>query len=43
VGSFKNAQGKRPNASPSYDGMHLIFEALKKIGGKADGDAMIAT
>ena len=22
--------------------MHLIFEALKKTGGKADGDAMIA-
>src|SRR5277367_3591510 len=25
-----------------YDGMHLIYEALKKAGGNADGDALIA-
>ena len=25
-----------------YDGMHLIYEALKKTGGKADGDSLIA-
>ncbi len=25
-----------------YDGMHLIYEALKKTGGKTDGDAMLA-
>jgi branched-chain amino acid transport system substrate-binding protein len=25
-----------------YDGMHVIYEALKKTGGKADGDALIA-
>jgi branched-chain amino acid transport system substrate-binding protein len=25
-----------------YDGIHLIYEALKKTGGKADGDALIA-
>ena len=25
-----------------YDGMHLIYEALKKTGGKADGDGLIA-
>jgi len=25
-----------------WDGMHLIYEALKKTGGKADGDALIA-
>ncbi|HZL31156.1 MAG TPA: ABC transporter substrate-binding protein, partial [Pseudolabrys sp.] len=24
-----------------YDGMHLIYEALKKTGGKTDGDALI--
>jgi branched-chain amino acid transport system substrate-binding protein len=44
VASFKNAYGKRPNAVAvsGYDGMHLIFEALKKTGGKTDGDAMIA-
>jgi branched-chain amino acid transport system substrate-binding protein len=25
-----------------YDGMHLIYEALKKNGGRADGDGLIA-
>jgi branched-chain amino acid transport system substrate-binding protein len=25
-----------------YDGMHLIYEALKKAGGKTDGDSLIA-
>jgi branched-chain amino acid transport system substrate-binding protein len=25
----------------AYDGMHLIYEALKKTGGKTDGDALI--
>jgi branched-chain amino acid transport system substrate-binding protein len=25
-----------------YDAMHLIYEALKKTGGKSDGDALIA-
>ncbi len=25
-----------------YDGMHVIYEALKKAGGKADGDSLIA-
>ncbi len=25
-----------------YDGMHLIYEALKKAGGKTDGEALIA-
>jgi len=25
-----------------YDGMHLIYEALKKNGGKADGESLIA-
>ena len=25
-----------------YDGMHLIYEALKKTNGNADGDALIA-
>jgi branched-chain amino acid transport system substrate-binding protein len=25
-----------------YDGMHLIYEALKKTGGKSDGEALIA-
>ena len=26
-----------------YDGMHLIYQALKKTGGDTDGDALIAT
>ena len=36
--------GFRPNfmAVGGYDGMHLIYEALKKTGGKADGDSLIA-
>jgi len=25
-----------------YDGMHLIYEALKKTGGKTDGDSLVA-
>jgi len=25
-----------------YDGMHLIYEAVKKAGGKVDGDSLIA-
>jgi branched-chain amino acid transport system substrate-binding protein len=25
-----------------YDGMHLIYETLKKTGGKTDGDSLIA-
>ena len=35
--------GVRPNfmAVSGYDGMHLLFEALKKTGGKADGDTLI--
>src|SRR5689334_16953066 len=40
-----NAEYKRnPDffAVGGYDGMHLIYEALKKTGGKADGDALIA-
>jgi branched-chain amino acid transport system substrate-binding protein len=44
VTDFVKAYGKRPNmiAVSGYDGMHLIFEALKKTGGKTDGDALVA-
>jgi branched-chain amino acid transport system substrate-binding protein len=44
VEAFKKANGFRPNfmAVGGYDGMHLIYEALKKTGGKADGDSLIA-
>ncbi len=40
-----NAEFKRnPDffAVGGYDGMHVIYEALKKTGGKADGDLLIA-
>jgi branched-chain amino acid transport system substrate-binding protein len=29
-------------SSGGYDGMHLIYEALKKTNGNTDGDALIA-
>jgi branched-chain amino acid transport system substrate-binding protein len=43
VEAFKKSAGFRPNfmAVGGYDGMHLIYEALKKTGGKADGDSLI--
>ncbi len=43
VAAFKKANNSRPNfmAVGGYDGMHLIYEALKKTGGKTDGDALI--
>jgi branched-chain amino acid transport system substrate-binding protein len=36
--------GRRPGGVSvgGYDGMHLIYEALKKTQGRTDGDAMIA-
>ncbi len=45
VAAFKKAN---PNLRPNfmsvggYDGMHLIYEALKKTGGKTDGDSLVA-
>jgi branched-chain amino acid transport system substrate-binding protein len=45
VEAFKKANnGLRPNfmAVGGYDGMHLIYEALKKTNGSTDGDAVIA-
>jgi branched-chain amino acid transport system substrate-binding protein len=44
VAAFEQANGFRPNfmSVGGYDGMHLIYEALKKTGGKADGDSLIA-
>jgi branched-chain amino acid transport system substrate-binding protein len=44
VADFEKAYGKRPNlvSVGGYDAMRLIFEALKKTGGKSDGDALIA-
>ena len=40
-----NAEFKRnPDffAVGGYDGMHLIYETLKKTGGKTDGDALVS-
>jgi branched-chain amino acid transport system substrate-binding protein len=45
VAAFKAANGgMRPNfmSLGGYDGMHLIYEALKKAGGKTDGDSLLA-
>src|ERR1700751_3660563 len=45
VAAFKAANnGMRPNfmAVSAYDGMHLLYEALKKADGKTDGDSLIA-
>jgi len=44
VAAFKKANGGlRPNfiSLGGYDGMHLIYEALKKTGGKTDTDSLI--
>ena len=45
VEAFKKANnGMRPNfmAVGGYDGMHLIYEALKKTGGATDGEKLRA-
>jgi branched-chain amino acid transport system substrate-binding protein len=45
VEAFKKANGGlRPNfmSVGGYDGMHLIYEALKKTGGDANGEKLIA-
>jgi branched-chain amino acid transport system substrate-binding protein len=44
VAAYKKAFNQRPGfmAVGGYDGIHLIYEALKKTGGKTDGDALIA-
>jgi branched-chain amino acid transport system substrate-binding protein len=44
VGAYKAAYGRNPDffSIGGWDGMHLIYEALKKTGGKADGESLIA-
>jgi branched-chain amino acid transport system substrate-binding protein len=44
VKAFNDAYARNPNiySIGGYDGMHLIYEALKKTGGKADGDSLVA-
>ena len=43
VAAYKKAFSNRPGfmAVSGYDGIHLIYEALKKTGGKTDGDALV--
>jgi branched-chain amino acid transport system substrate-binding protein len=44
VAAFKKANnGMRPNfmSVGGYDGMHLIYEALKKTGGSTDGEKLV--
>jgi branched-chain amino acid transport system substrate-binding protein len=42
VDAYRKQTGKRANfmAVSGYDGMHLIYEALKKTGGDAGGDVL---
>ena len=44
VADFQKAAGLRADFTSlgAYDGLHLIYEALKKTGGDADGDKLIA-
>jgi branched-chain amino acid transport system substrate-binding protein len=45
VAAYKKMFASRPGfvAVGGYDGIHLIYEALKKTGGKSDGDALVET
>jgi len=44
VAAFNADYKRNPDffATGGYDGMHVIYEALKKTGGKTDGDALVA-
>jgi branched-chain amino acid transport system substrate-binding protein len=44
VAAYKKAFNSRPGfvAVGGYDGIHMIYAALKKTGGKADGDLLVA-
>jgi branched-chain amino acid transport system substrate-binding protein len=43
VKEYRAAFGRNPDmfSAGAYDGMHVIYEALKKTGGKTDGEALI--
>src|ERR1700716_2930670 len=43
VAAYKKAFNQRPGfmAVSGYDGIHLIYEALKKTGGRTDGDGLV--
>jgi branched-chain amino acid transport system substrate-binding protein len=42
VAAYKAEFGRNPDffSVGGYDGMHIIYEALKKTGGKTDGEAL---
>jgi branched-chain amino acid transport system substrate-binding protein len=44
VADFQKVAGERPDFASlgAYDGLHAVYEALKKTGGDADGDKMVA-
>jgi branched-chain amino acid transport system substrate-binding protein len=44
VAAFEQTNGFRPDfvSVGAYDGLHLIYEALKKTNGNAEGDALLA-
>jgi len=44
VAAFNADYKRNPDffAAGGYDGMHVIYEALKKTGGRSDGDSLIA-
>jgi branched-chain amino acid transport system substrate-binding protein len=44
VAGYRKAFNSRPGfvAVGGYDGIHLVYEALKKTGGKTDGDLLVA-
>jgi branched-chain amino acid transport system substrate-binding protein len=43
VEAFNKDYGRNPDffAIGGYDGMHVIYEALKKTGGKTDGESLV--
>jgi branched-chain amino acid transport system substrate-binding protein len=43
VAGFRKATGMRPNfvSVAAYDGMHVVYEALRKTGGETDGDKLL--
>jgi branched-chain amino acid transport system substrate-binding protein len=43
VAAFNKDYGRNPDffAAGGYDGMHVIYEALKKTGGKTDAEALV--
>jgi branched-chain amino acid transport system substrate-binding protein len=44
VADFQKIAGERPDFASlgAYDGLHLVYEALKKTGGDADGEKLVA-